>query len=434
MSHTSLTADDAVFARIAWRILPLLMLAWLFAYIDRVNVGFAKLQMATDLQFSDAVYGFGAGIFFLGYVLFEIPSNLILHRVGARRWIGRIMITWSVFAALTAFVRTPLEFYVIRFLLGVAEAGFIPGAVYFLSQWIPSRRRGRVFGIFYLSLAGSGLIGGPLSGAVLAWMSGYMGLAGWKWLLLIEALPSLIIGVLIVLLLPDRPETVPWLNPDERRRVTDALAADVQTQTGALQTSELWRSPIIWLLVLIYFLLNYSAYGLSFWLPTLVQGFGVSGTLEIGLLSSVPSLCSMICMVMFGFSADRHNERRWHLTAMFLIGGLGFVVTVLGNGGLLLGMAGLCMAAICTQAFPSLFWAVPTRLLSGMSAAAGLALINALGNLAGFFGPYLVGLLRGTSWGTNGAVYSLAATLFASAALVHVLPSRLIDRPEGEQG
>ena len=165
-----------------------------------------------------------------------------------------------------------------------------------------------------------------------------------------------------------------------------------------------------------------------------MQGFGVSGALEIGLLSSVPSLCSMICVVMFGFSADRHNERRWHLTAMFLIGGLGFVVTVLGNGGLLLGMAGLCMAAICTQAFPSLFWAVPTRLLSGVSAAAGLALINALGNLAGFFGPYLVGLLRGTSWGTNGAVYSLAATLFASAALVHVLPSRLIDRPDGEHG
>jgi MFS family permease len=426
--HTVSTADDALFNRIAWRVLPLLMLAWLFAYVDRVNVGFAKLQMASELRFSDAVYGFGAGIFFLGYVLFEIPSNLILHRVGARRWIGRIMITWSIFAALTAFVRTPLEFYAVRLLLGLAEAGFIPGAVYFLSQWFPSTRRGRVFGIFYLSLAGSGLIGGPLSGAVLAWMSGWLGLAGWKWLLLIEALPSLVIGILIVLFLPDRPETVPWLDPNERRRVTAAIAHDRTRHTG-LPASALWRSPTIWLLVLIYFLLNYAAYGLSFWLPTLVQGFGVSGVLAIGLLSSVPSLCSMICMVIFGFSADRHDERRWHLTAMFLIGAAGFVVTVLGGGTLLAGMVGLCMAAICTQAFPSLFWAVPTRLLSGVSAAAGLALINALGNLAGFFGPYVVGLLRETAWGTNAAVYSLAAALFASAVLVHALPFRLIDRP-----
>ena len=220
------TSEDAVFARIAWRVLPLLMLAWLFAYIDRVNIGFAKLQMASDLQFSDAVYGFGAGIFFLGYFLFEVPSNLILHRVGARRWIGRIMITWSIFAALTAFVRTPFEFYTVRFLLGAAEAGFIPGAVYFLSQWFPSTRRGRVFGIFYLSLAGSGLVGGPLSGVVLAGMSGWLGLAGWKWLLLIEALASIVIGLLIIRFLPDRPETVAWLGTDERQRVTAAIAQD----------------------------------------------------------------------------------------------------------------------------------------------------------------------------------------------------------------
>lgn len=432
MSQTITATDDVVFSRIAWRVLPLLMVAWLFAYIDRVNVGFAKLQMAADLQFSDAVYGFGAGIFFVGYVLFEIPSNLILHRVGARRWIGRIMITWSIVAALTAFVRTPLEFYGVRLLLGLAEAGFIPGAVYYLSQWFPSTRRGRVFGIFYLSLAGSGLIGGPLSGAVLAWMSGWLGLAGWKWLLLIEAVPSLIIGFLIVLFLPDQPETVPWLNPAERQQVTNAIAND-RAQDGGLPASDLWRSPTVWLLVLIYFLLNYAAYGLSFWLPTLVQGFGVSGALNIGLLSSLPSLASMICMVLFGFSADRHNERRWHLTAMFLIGAAGFVVTVLGGGGLLPGMVGLCMAAICTQAFPSLFWAVPTRLLTGVSAAAGLAMINALGNLAGFFGPYVVGLLRETEWGTNAAVYSLAVAVFLSAALVHILPFRLIDRPAPQQ-
>ncbi len=289
MSQTATLTDDAVFKRITWHILPLLMLAWLFAYIDRVNIGFAKLQMASDLQFSDAVYGFGACIFFLGYFLFEVPSNLILHRVGARGWIGRIMITSSIFAGLTAFVRTPFEFYIMRFLLDLAEAGFIPGAVYFISQWFPSTRRGRVFGIFYLALAGSGLIGGPLSGAVLGWMSGWLGLAGWKWLLLIEALLSVIIGILIVLFLPDRPETVPWLNSEERGRVVGAIADDRDQQAG-LRTADLWRSPIIWLLVVIYFLTNYATYGLSFWLPTLVQGLGVSDALTIGLLSSVPSV------------------------------------------------------------------------------------------------------------------------------------------------
>ena len=429
MTGTVPVNEDAVYRRIAWRLLPLLMAAWLFAYIDRVNVGFAKLQMAKDLGFSDAVYGFGAGIFFLGYVLFEVPSNLILHRVGARRWIGRIMVTWSVIAGLTALVRSPWEFYGMRLLLGIAEAGFIPGAVYYLSQWFPSSRRGRVFGVFYLSLAGSGLIGGPLSGAVLAWMSGWLGVPGWQWLLLVEALPALVVGILIMVLLPERPLGAAWLSDAEQRHVAGVLARDQAEQDG-LTSAEIWRSPTIWLLVLIYFLLNYAAYGLSFWLPTLVQGLGVQGALSIGLLSSLPSICSMVCMVIFGRSADRHKERRWHLTAMFLIGAAGFVISVAANGALALGMVGLCMAAICTQAFPSLFWAVPTRMMTGVAAAAGLAMINAIGNLSGFFGPYVVGLLREGEGGTAAAVYSLAAALFLSALLVHAIPSRLIDREQ----
>ena len=314
-----------------------------------------------------------------------------------------------------------------RLLLGLAEAGFIPGAVYYLSQWFPSSRRGRVFGVFYLSLAGSGLIGGPLSGAVLAWMSGWLGVAGWKWLLVVEALPALAVGVLIMLLLPDRPRGAVWLSDAEQRHVADVLARDQAEQHG-MSVAELWRSPVIWLLVVMYFLLNYAAYGLSFWLPTLVQGLGVRATLGIGLLSALPSLCSMVCMVIFGRSADRHGERRWHLTAMFLIGAAGFVVSVMADGTLAVGMLGLCMAAICTQAFPSLFWAVPTRMMSGVAAAAGLAMINAIGNLSGFFGPYAVGLLREGKGGSAAAVYSLAAALFLSALLVHALPPRLIDR------
>jgi len=434
MTGTTPSTEDAVYARITRRILPLLMLAWLFAYIDRVNIGFAKLQMAQDLGFSDAVYGFGAGIFFLGYFVFEVPSNLLLHRVGARRWIARIMVTWAIVSALTIFVRTDWQFYLMRFLLGLAEAGFIPGAVYYLSNWYPSFRRGRVFGIFYLALAGSGLVGGPLAGLILQTMSGALGMAGWKWLLLLEAAPSLIIGILILLYLPDRVEDARWLTRDEQRIVVDALQAENRTKDPT-PLAALLSNPVIWLLTLIYFMLNYAAYGLSFWLPTLIKDLGVEGSLAIGLISALPSICSMICMVLFGYSADRQGERRWHLTAMFLIGAAGFAISVAAGGNLLVAMAGLCMAAICTQAFPSLFWAVPTAMMTGVSAAAGIAMINSIGNLSGFFGPYAVGLMRDGFGTTGAAVLSLAAALAVSAVLIHFVPSRFIDRqaPEADR-
>ena len=434
MTGTTPATEDAVYARITRRILPLLMLAWLFAYIDRVNIGFAKLQMAQDLGFSDAVYGFGAGIFFLGYFVFEVPSNLLLHRVGARRWIARIMVTWAIVSALTIFVRTDWQFYLMRFLLGLAEAGFIPGAVYYLSNWYPSFRRGRVFGIFYLALAGSGLVGGPLAGLILQTMSGALGMAGWKWLLLLEAAPSLIIGILILLYLPDRVEDARWLTRDEQRMVVDALQAENRTKDPT-PLAALLSNPVIWLLTLIYFMLNYAAYGLSFWLPTLIKDLGVEGSLAIGLISALPSICSMICMVLFGYSADRQGERRWHLTAMFLIGAAGFAISVAAGGNLLVAMAGLCMAAICTQAFPSLFWAVPTAMMTGVSAAAGIAMINSIGNLSGFFGPYAVGLMRDGFGTTGAAVLSLAAALAVSAVLIHFVPSRFIDRqaPEADR-
>jgi len=422
--------ESRIYAAAAWRIMPLLMAGWLFAYIDRVNISFARAQMGAQLGFSDAVFGLGAGLFFLGYFVFEVPSNLLLYKVGGRRWISRIMITWAIASALTALVRTPAQFYGMRFVLGVAEAGFIPGVVYYLGTWFPAHRLGRIFGIFYLALAGSGLVGGPLAGLILTTCSGVLGLAGWKWLLILEAIPSLIVGIAILRYLPEGIDTAPWLSPVEKNFARDQLAREAAGK-NTLPLIALATNPALWMMILIYFLLNFAAYGLSFWLPTLIGDLGVTSPMRVGLLSALPSICAMIGVVLFGLSADRHCERRWHLTAMFLTGACGFFVFQLAGGGVIVAMAGLCLAAICTQAFPSLFWALPNRIWKGMANAAGIATINAVGNLAGLVSPAMIGGIR-TRFGqaniaTDIAIFSLGAALVLATILVHCLPTRLID-------
>jgi len=423
-------SEGRIYGAAAWRIMPLLMAGWLFAYIDRVNISFARQQMGEQLGFSDAVFGLGAGLFFLGYFLFEVPSNLLLYKVGGRRWISRIMITWAIASALTALVRTPLQFYAMRFVLGLAEAGFIPGVVFYLSTWFPAHRLGRVFGIFYLALAGSGLVGGPLAGLILSTCSGLMGMAGWKWLLILEAIPSLIVGMAILRFLPEDISSATWLSPAEKDFAKDQLAREAAAKT-VLPLRALAANPALWMMILIYFLLNYAAYGLSFWLPTLIGDLGVRSPMQVGLLSALPSICAMAGVVLFGLSADRRKERRWHLTAMFMTGACGFFLFQVAGGGMILSMAGLCLAAICTQAFPSLFWALPNRIWKGMASAAGIATINAMGNLAGLVSPAMIGAVRSHfgQAGTAGtvAMLSLGAALVLASLLVHALPARLID-------
>jgi MFS family permease len=420
------TSESRIYAAAAWRIMPLLMAGWLFAYIDRVNISFARAQMGEQLGFSDAVFGLGAGLFFLGYFVFEVPSNLLLYKVGGRRWISRIMITWAIASALTALVRTPAQFYGMRFLLGLGEAGFIPGVVYYLGTWFPAHRLGRMFGIFYLALAGSGLAGGPLAGLILSTCSGLFGVAGWKWLLILEAIPSLIAGVAILRFLPDGIDNAKWLSPAEKDFVRDQLTRDAAGKSP-LPLAALATNPALWMMILIYFLLNYAAYGLSFWLPTLIGDLGVTSSMQVGLLSALPSICAMIGVVLFGLSADRQRERRWHLTAMFLIGAAGFFVFQLAGDGVIPAMAGLCLAAICTQAFPSLFWALPNRIWKGIANAAGIATINAVGNLAGLVSPAMIGAMRTHFGQADIAIFSLGAALVVATILVHCLPARLID-------
>lgn len=423
----ALVNENRIYAAAAWRILPLLMAGWLFAYIDRVNISFARAQMGEQLGFSDAVFGLGAGLFFLGYFAFEVPSNLLLYKVGGRRWISRIMITWAIASALTALVRTPAQFYGMRFVLGLAEAGFIPGVVYYLGTWFPAHRLGRIFGIFYLALAGSGLIGGPLAGLILSTCSGLLGMAGWKWLLILEAIPSLIVGIAILRFLPDSIDTAPWLSPAEKHFARDQLAKEAAGKQ-CFSLAGLAANPLLWMMIAIYFLLNYAAYGLSFWLPTLIGDLGVKSPMQVGLLSALPSICAMIGVVLFGLSADHHRERRWHLTAMFMTGAIGFFVFQLAGGGLGSAMAGLCLAAICTQAFPSLFWALPNRIWKGVANAAGIAAINAVGNLAGLVSPAMIGAMRTRFGQADIAILSLGVALVLATILVHCLPKRLIDR------
>jgi MFS family permease len=419
-------SESRIYAAAAWRIMPLLMAGWLFAYIDRVNISFARVQMGEQLGFSDAVFGLGAGLFFLGYFAFEVPSNLLLYKVGGRRWISRIMITWAIAGALTALVSTPAQFYGMRFILGLAEAGFIPGVIYYLGTWFPAHRLGRMFGIFYLALAGSGLVGGPLAGLILSTCSGLFGMAGWKWLLILEAIPSLIAGVAILRYLPDNIDHAKWLSPMEKEFAKNQLAREA-TDKNPLPLAVLATNPALWMMILIYFLLNYAAYGLSFWLPALIGDLGVTNPMQVGLLSALPSICAMIGVVLFGLSADRHLERRWHLTAMFLTGAAGFFIFQLAGGGLIPAMAGLCLAAICTQAFPSLFWALPNRVWKGVANAAGIATINAVGNLAGLVSPAMIGMMRTRFGQADIAIFTLGAALVLATILVHRLPARLID-------
>ncbi|GJD52755.1 Putative metabolite transport protein NicT [Methylobacterium crusticola] len=421
------TVRDAAYRKATARIVPILILAFLAAYLDRVNVGFAKLQMAADLKFSDAVYGAGAGIFFLGYFLFELPSNLILHRVGARTWLARIMITWGVISALTMLVQTPWQFYAVRFALGLAEAGFMPGVIYYLGAWFPADRRGRVVGLFFIGLGVAGFVGGPVSGAILGTLSGALGYAGWQWLFVLEALPSIVVGVALYLVLQDRVEDAAWLTADEKA----LIRADVERERAgkpALSLRDALTNRYLILMTGIFFVCNLCLYGLNFWLPTLIVNMGVKDPVTVGLMSALPSLCAIGSMVLVSRSSDRTRERRWHLAALYLTGAAGLVLSVVWQHDPVLGLLALCVATAGIMAIPPLFWNLPTAMLSGVAAAGGLAVLNSFANLSGFFGPAIIGWTSQATGKTEFSILFLAAALILAAGLIFLIPAKLVNR------
>lgn len=414
-------ANAMLYRKLTRKILPFLFLAFMVAYIDRVNVSFAKLQMLTDLSLSETVYGTGAGIFFLGYFIFEVPSNLALHRIGARVWIARIMVTWSIVSSLTMFATDARSFYVLRFLLGAAEAGFFPGVVLYLSAWFPASRRSQIIALFMTAIPVSGAIGGPISGWVMAQLGGVYGLAGWKWLFLIEGAGSLVVGIAAFFVLQDRIETVKWLTAEEKSRLASELANDAKTRTDHSVRSA-FLSARVWALGLLYFCIAMGNYGLTFWLPSMLKASGVASVSNIGLLSAIPTLISAVAMVLIARHADRKNERRIHVAVCCVVGAVGLLASVLWASHLWLSIAALIVAAIGINSIAPVFWGIPTALMGGVGAAAAIAVINCTGNLAGFVSPYIVGRLSDATGHLLSGMVVLACALIAGAVIVLLLP------------
>ncbi|CAG9165053.1 Putative metabolite transport protein NicT [Cupriavidus laharis] len=417
--------EDATYRKVSWRLVPFLLLCYVVAYLDRVNVGFAKLQMLNDLKFSETIYGLGAGIFFIGYFLFEVPSNVILHKVGARIWIARIMITWGAISAAMMFVTTPTMFYVLRFLLGIAEAGFFPGIILYLTYWYPANRRGRTTTFFMTAIALSGVIGGPLSGWAMQAFDGHNGWSGWQWMFLLEGIPSILVGLWVLAYLDDRIAHARWLTAEEKALLERNIASeDAHKEDPPIRT--VLASPRVWLMSAIYFCFVMGLYGVSFWLPTIIKQTGVKSALDIGLLTAIPYGCAVVGMVLTAYSADRSGERRWHIAIPAVAGALGLLLSVHWHDSTALAMVALTLATIGILTTLPLFWSLPTAFLAGTGAAAGIALINSLGNLAGFLSPYAVGWLKDLTKTTDSGMYLLAACLVAGAALTLSVPARLV--------
>lgn len=423
----STSASAATYRKITWRLMPFLFFCYLVAYIDRINIGFAKLQMSSDLGFSELAYGLGAGIFFIGYSIFEVPSNLILHKVGARAWIARIMITWGIVSSGFAFVQTEWQFYLLRFLLGVAEAGFAPGALLFLTYWFPAARRSRANALLLVGIPTAGIIGAPLSGFIMESMAGVGGWEGWRWMFAIEAAPAVIAGIMVFFLLPNRPKDVNWLSAGEKAAVQADLGADDVTRTAHMSVKQFLADRRLWLLSAIYFCVVMGQYALTFWMPTIIKNAGATTPLVNGFLTSIPFVAAAVTMILLSISADRTGKRRLHLIGPMLAGAVALGVAAVVHDNLPLSIACLAIAAAGMLGATAMFWSLPPAFLGGAWAAAGIGAINAIGNVAGFASPYMIGALVKMTGALTSGLFAIVAVVLLGAVLVSRVP-RQVDR------
>src|SRR3954451_14936985 len=403
--------------KVATRLIPALLVLYIIAYLDRVNVTFAQDKLQDDLGFSGAVYGFGAGIFFIGYFLLEVPSNLALHKFGARRWIARIMVTWAVISACTMFVSSPASFYAIRFLLGAAEAGFFPGMILYLSFWFPARERARAVGLFMSAIAISYAVGAPVSGFIMAVFDGVAGLEDWQWLFLLEAIPALVAGVLVWRLLPDGPQDAGWLADDERRWLAGRLEGEEQVRLSRERHSlgDVFKDRRLLAFAVLYFTMVINVYGLSFWVGEIVDNIGGLGDVAKGFVTAFPYAVAIIGMIVIPRHSDRTGERKLHVAVCLALAAAAFIVSTVVSP--VAAVGALAVGLFFLLGVHGVFWTMPAALLSGAAAAAGIALINSIGNLGGFVGPYLVGLIKDEPGSTDGGLVALACILAVGAFL-----------------
>ncbi|MFS2005089.1 MFS transporter [Duganella sp. CT11-25] len=439
---------DAIYRKISWRLLPLLMLCYAVAYLDRVNISYAKLQMQDSLAFSDQVYAWGAGIFFVGYCLFELPSNLLLEKIGARKTLLRIMLLWGATAAAGAFVRTPVEFYTIRFLLGVFEAGFFPGVILYFTYWYPAGRRARVIAVFASAALMAGVVAGPLCGATLQYLHLHQGLQGWQWLLLMQGLPAALLGVVAWFYLDDRPEDARWLSPFEQQMIAQDLERDEALLAAACGqpanageeedddppsafaiTWSLLRNPAIGLLAVSNLLLMGASYTLVFWAPTLMQRWGAASHMQLGLLAALPNIAGVVGMIAIGYDSDRRRERRGHFIACMVLAAGGLGLAIAADNVLAWSLAGLSLASLGIASASPLLISIVADLLNRRRAAAGIALVGSFGLTGAAFGPALGE--RAMAWGGSAAMLAALIVLYVAAGAVLMLALRLAPRRGG---
>jgi MFS transporter, ACS family, tartrate transporter len=404
--------------KIRWKLLPFLFLLYVVAYLDRINVGFAALQMKEQLGFSDTVYGLGASIFFVGYFLFQVPSNLMLRRVGARRWIGLLMVAWGIISCAMLFIGSVRMFYGLRFLLGAAEAGFFPGVIFYLRSWFPASARAGVVALFMTAGPISGLIGGPISGFLLDWNQ-KTSLAGWQWMFLMEGLPAIALGIVAYLLLSDSPDTAKWLSVDEKRQLLNALNAEeaAQEKTVSAATYSWFFSPGLWGFAMVYFGLNTCTYSVSLWLPSALKSVSVFSNVRLGLVSAIPYLVAVITMVLVGAHSDKKLERRWHIAISAGVGAVALLAAGYSTAAWVSVIAfGLALAASSSMVGP--FWAMASGTIAAATAAPAIALINAIGNLGSGFGPYWIGYLKDVTGSFRRGLVSVAGLLFLAGIIV----------------
>jgi len=408
-------AEVAAYRLVSWRVLPFLAICYLFAYLDRINIGFAKLQMQSDLALSDAAYGLGAGIFFFGYVLFEVPSNLLLAKIGARRTLSRILILWGMTSAAMLFVTNEAAFYILRFLLGAFEAGFAPGMIYYLSLWYPRARMARAMAIVLGAAPVGGAIGGPLSTWIMTHLAGASGLAGWQWMFLIEGVPSVLLGAVAYLFLIDKPADAPWLTAAQKTILASQVERPATGRSSSL--TKALADPRIYVLAAAYFCLICGLYAVSFWLPTILKSAGLTDLFKIGMYSAVPYLAAIVAMYILSRSSDRGGERRWHSAAPAILGA-GFLTIAAYSTSFPAALASITLATAAIFASYTVFWAIPQEHFKGTAAAGGIAFINSIGLFGGFFSPTIIGWTKGVTGSLQAGLLVIAALLVIGAVLL----------------